>query len=219
MAGSDDTDDRKVKDLLDPATRADLERWFTLPSYEQLAERGVKPTEPVAIDDPELVELRRRRAAALEAVDPRLLAEHDARMITAGDMIKPLPPLEIQVDRSITSVDITKMDRQHTIAEPREYERNPTLEDDLKDCAPQALLRDLHRPELMFDKVFEIIDPGAEQRLDGMAVVAQMMATRWQQRSFATFAFAEARSALAELRAERRKPWAEIKIPNRTVTS
>jgi hypothetical protein len=215
MAGNDDSDDRRVKDLLDPALRADLERWFTLPSFDQLADRKTKPEPPA--ERPEVEALLKARANAIAAVDPALLADHVQRMDAAAAMIVPLPPLELRVDPSIARMDLGMIDRHHTIAEPREYERSPDVEDDLADRTPQALLRDLHRPELMFDKVFEMIDPGADQRLDGVALVREMMSTDWRMTVVPASATALGTAALDELRAVRRLPWTEIKIPSRAV--
>jgi hypothetical protein len=214
MAGNDDHQDRKVKDLLDPAMRAELERWFTLPSFDQVAEQGGR-VEPPPDDDPALVEFRKRAAEAVAAIDPVLLAAYERRLELGAGMIKPTPP---HVEPSIGLLDLAMIARQNTIAEPRDYERSPMLEDDLRDCTPQALLRDLHRPDLSFDKVFEILDPAAAQRLDGLAEVEQVMATDWRLRRFARLAHDDGRIAFDELRAYRRQPWAEIKLPGRTVT-
>ncbi|MBC7978209.1 MAG: hypothetical protein H7138_24760 [Myxococcales bacterium] len=207
-----DNDDRKVKDLLDPATRAELERWFSVPSFEQLADRGVRPQPPREEDVPEVAALLKARANALASVDPALLGDHIRRMDLAAGMIKPLPPLELRADPTIASVNFDLIDRQRTIAEPRAYERSSDIEDDLRDCTPQALLRDLHRSELAFDKTFELVDPAADQRLDGIAVAHEMMATDWRAPAFATFATELGRTAFDELRAVRRQPWAQIQV-------
>ncbi|MEO7736308.1 MAG: hypothetical protein ABIY55_35445 [Kofleriaceae bacterium] len=211
MAGPDDTDDnRKVKDLLDPAARAELERWFGLPSFEQVADGSAKLAPPP--DDPAIAEYHKRVAEALAAVDPVLLAGYERRMELAGAMIKPVPP---HVVPTIGLLDLAMIAR--TVADPRDYERSPDVEDHLSECTPQALLRDLHRPDLSFDKVFEI-DPDAARRFDGISMVEQAMATDWRLRQFLPLAFHHGRIAFDELRAERRQPWAELKLPSRSVT-
>lgn len=215
MSSNDDTD-KKVKDLLDPATRADLERWFNLPSFEQLGDRGVQPAPPP--EDPEREQIRKRQAEALAAVDPALLEAHRHRVEGEARMLKPLPPLRTHVDPSIAQVNLSQIDRQHTIAEPRDFERPSQIEDDLHECAPQALLRDLHRPDQTFHKVFEIVDPIAEQRIDATAAVSEVMSTSWRVRSFVTLAHDEGRAVYADLRATRRQPWGELQLPNRPVT-
>jgi len=129
----------------------------------------------------------------------------------------PLPPIESRIDPRIVRVDLSMIDRQHTIAEPRDFERPQQIEDDLRDCTPQALLRDLHRPDLTFDKVFEIVDPAAADRLDASAAAALAISTDWRVLSFSTFAYQEGRAVYDALCAERRQPWGELKIPGRSV--
>jgi hypothetical protein len=126
--------------------------------------------------------------------------------------------IDVRVDPSIAQLDLSMIDRQHTIAEPRELERPMELQDDLRDCTPQALLRDLHRPELDFEKVFEVVDMAAGQRMDIVAAVAEAMRTRWTLPPFGPTPLQEALALLRELRADRHAPWTEIRIPNRTVT-
>ncbi|HET9621396.1 MAG TPA: hypothetical protein VFP84_08530 [Kofleriaceae bacterium] len=213
---SDDAGDKKVKELLDAGTRADLERWFGLPSFEELAERGVKPAEPPP-EDPEMLEVRKKRAEALAAVDPALVEAHRRRTEPPPDLIKFTPNLTLRVDPDFSTIDLQMIESQHTIAEPREVEISEDLRDDLHDCTPQALLRDLHRPELTFDKVFEIVDVAADQRLDIVATVAEAMRTRWTlpATGFGPSPLAQARGLIRELRDVRHSPWGEIKIPGR----
>jgi hypothetical protein len=210
--------DQKVKELLDAGTRADLERWFGMPSFEELADRGVKPVEPPP-EDPEMAEVLRKRAEALAAVDPAWLEAHRKRTEPRADLIKFVPDLELRVDPDISTINLQMIENQHTIAEPREVEISEDLRDDLHDCTPQALLRDLHRPELEFEKIFEIVDAAAAQRIDIVATVAEAMRTRWTlPPSFGATPLQEARALLKALRDDRHSPWTEIKMPGRTVT-
>lgn len=209
MPDTPDSGDPKVKELLDSATRADLERWFGLPSFEQLAEQ------PAPAEDPESAALHKRRATAMAAVDPALLDALYRRFDPDPPLIRPLPPLALAVAREIAQVDLNRIEHT-TIAEPREVQRPDHIEDDLKERTPQALLRDLHRPELNFDKIFEFSDPLAEQRVDIPARIAEaLISTRLPmiERSFT-----QAYALMQELRAERRQPWAELRTPLRQVT-
>jgi len=52
----------------------------------------------------------------------------------------------------------------------------------------------------------------------GLRAVAQAMATRWTLPPLGKSPFHEARAALHEGREYRRRPWADIKMPNRRVT-
>src|SRR6185312_2403016 len=130
-----DDDDKRVKDMLDAATHADLERWFGLPSFDQLAEEG-KPVLPG--DDPEVLEVRKRRDAAMAAVDPALLSrilyrveEHPETLLERRQTID-------VVVKDVALFDATMVDKGFAIAEPREVEISEELRDDLKDCTPQA---------------------------------------------------------------------------------
>ena len=69
MAPTTTTRPETVKDLLDAATKAELARWFGLPSFEEPSSEAAPPPP----EDPETAELRERRAAAAAAVDPALL--------------------------------------------------------------------------------------------------------------------------------------------------
>ena len=213
-----DHGDRKVKDLLDAATRAELERWFGLPSFEQLADRGLHPTPPEPPEDPEVAAVRKRRSEAIAAVDPALLEAHRLRVESPDELIKPRPPVTLHVDPSISRLDQAMVDRLGSIAEPRQIERPEEVTDDLREATPQALLRDLHRPELDFDKQFEVVDAIADYRQDIAAIVAEVMTTHTRLPPPEDSPFQKARALLLELRAERHQPWTEIKMPLRRVT-
>jgi hypothetical protein len=214
---ADDADGPKVKDLLadtaklaevvDAATRAELEKWFGLPSFDQLAERGI------VAEDPEMVAAREQRERAIAAVEPALL---EALRVRAEREILPVraaPPLHA---RDIAMIDLDRVERMHVaIAEPRARELPPELEDDLKECTPQALLRDLHRSEDTFDKTFEMVDMAAAQRFDIVAEVASVMSTSWKLPPLGQLPSIEGRGLLAELRRLRRTPSTDIPTPNR----
>ena len=223
MASDDNPDqtgetatDKTVKELIDDATRADLERWFGLPSFQQVAEEPPKAPP----EDPDVVAVRERRQKAIAAVEPWMLEAHGRRTNPPDDLIKFKPSIELRIDPEVTLLDQSMIDRQATIAEPREVEIPEQLVDDLKDCAPQAILRDLHRPELYFDKTFDMIDPAAEQRLDAVSIVDELMATRFAIAPDWTSPFHEGREILRELRADRLRSWAHAlpHFPNRRVT-
>jgi hypothetical protein len=216
MSETEDDKDPKVKDLIDAATRADLERWFGLPSFEQLADQGIAPAPPP--EDEEMAAVRKRRAEAIAAVDPALLEAHRRRVEPRADLLRFQASIDVRVDPNIARIDLAGIEQGHSIAEPREVEIPEPLRDDLRDCTPQAMLRDLHRLELDFEKQFEIVDVSAEQRVDIVATVAEAMATRWTLPPFGASPFQEARALILELRDDRHRPWTEIRMPNRQVT-
>jgi hypothetical protein len=114
------------------------------------------------------------------------------------------------------------VERALTIAEPRQVERPDDIEDDLEQHTPQALLRDLHRPESYVPKRFELVDVAAEQRFDIVAEVACAMRTSWRLPPLGPSLFREADALLADARRVRRDSWpalwAEKPLPNRGAT-
>jgi len=203
---------RSLDDVVDAATQRELERWFGLPSFEQLAAQPKPP------EDPEMVAVRERREKALAAVDPALVERIRVRTeTTAESLLKFEPTIDIHVDPSVALLDVAMIER--AIAEPREVEIPEQLRDDLKDVTPQALLRDLHRPALDFEKTFEVVDMAAEQRFDIVAEVETVMATSWKLPPLGASPLVESRRMLDELRADRKKSWVDaikqLPLPNR----
>jgi hypothetical protein len=115
--------------------------------------------------------------------------------------------------------DQVMVDKQHTIAEPRDYERPGDLSDNLHECTPQALLRDLHRPELNFEKQFEIVDAAAESRVDRHAIIAEALAFRRESLRKIELRVRDARALILQARKDRRRPPSEwtARLPNRRV--
>ena len=217
MSDNQDNDDRKVKDVLDDATRADLERWFGLPSFEQLAEQGIVPAAPPA-EDPEFAERRKRQDEALAAVDPVWLEAHRLRVESMCAMVTPLPPIVLRVDPSIARFDHAMLEHAATVAEPREVERPGDLSEAMAERTPQALLRDLHRPEADFYKAFEQLDVMSDYRIDIPATITEAMTPSSALPPSAATPFQDSHALLLELRAERRQPWINIEMPLRRVT-
>ncbi len=196
-----------LSDVVDPATRAELERWFGLPSYTELAERGEEPAE-----DPEMVAARERRETATARVDPALLESLRRRSDVELLPVRVAPKLH--ADRRIARIDLERVEQIHTaIAEPREVERPEFIEDALKEVTPQALLRDLHRSEETFDKSFEIVDMAAEQRFDIVAEVAQAMATDLRLPPLGPGGFRQGYALVQEAQRLRRTPFTWVGLP------
>lgn len=216
MPDNNDNEDKKVKDLLDGGTRADLERWFGMQSFEALAEQGIQPEPP--IHDPEVIERRKRQDEALAAVDPALLERHRRRIAAMSDPVKPLPPIEVRVDPGIAQLDASMIEQRASVAEPREIERPDYIADALAERTPQALLRDLHRPELDFQLRLERTDAIAEYRTDPAERVTEIMKTSLRLPPAGVTPVQENRALLRELRVERRQPWINIEMPLRRVT-
>ena len=204
-----------VKQLLDAKTVAELERWFGLPSFQELAEQGPPPPP----EDPEVEAVREQRAKAIAAVDPALNEAHRRRVESGEGLIRFKALIDVRVDPSLPLIDLDVVEAR-AIAEPREVEIPEPLRDDLAECTPQAILRDLHRVETYFDKQLEVVDMAAEQRLDIVAAVDEAMRTSWKLVLDGRSLAAEGRALIAELREERMRDIAHFlpHFPNRRVT-
>ncbi len=210
--------DGGLEEVVDEATRAELERWFGLPSAEALEAQGLEP-EP---EDPDIAAVKERRAKAIEAVDPALLETVGARYAGKGErLIKFTQGIDVHVDPDIAMFDHAMLQKVSVVAEPRDVERPEDLDDDLKEVTPQALLRDLHRPETDFNKVFDVIDIAAEQKLDIVAEVDLAMKTSWKLPPLGKSPFVQCRELVDEVRRERAQSWPallrRLKLTNRRV--
>ncbi|HEY4059163.1 MAG TPA: hypothetical protein VGM39_21250 [Kofleriaceae bacterium] len=216
-----DDDDKKVKDLIAGSVdEAQLMRWFGMPSAaDGVAVENAPP--PPLEEDPEMVAVRERRAKAIAAVDPGMLAAIEHRLTPPDDLFRLPPPPPPLADPSIARLDMKMIENKAQIADERFYEISEEMQEDIKECTPQAMLRDLHRPEMFFDKTFHIPDPEEEGlTLDIVKEVAQAMATSWKLPPL-TDPSVELREVFTELRADRAKPWTDVlklNLPNRRVS-
>jgi hypothetical protein len=209
-------DGASLDSVVDATTQAELAKWFALPSVEVAREQGMDLPE-----DPELVAYREARARALAAVDPYILEtvyrriEDNTEAMFMFDAI-----IDIRIKTEMGCFDYAGVERQAFAIEPREREIDEDLRDEMKEVAPQALLRDLHRPEDEFEKQFEMIDPSADQRYDIVAAVDEAMKTSWRLPPMADVTpLEEQRRLIAADRAlRRRKWWTEVRMPNRKVS-
>lgn len=208
---------KPLEEMVDAATAAELARWFGLPSFQQVDEGEVK----LPAEDPEMLAVRERRAKAIAAVDPALLEAHRRRVEATEGLLKFEATIDVCVDLDLPLFDADMAERRSGLAEPREVERPEDLSDALAECTPQALLRDLHRPELMFDKEFEVVDVAAEQKLDAVAAVREAIATSWKLPELGDPSGVAIRRIMGEVRAERDAPWIDIPrrahLPNRRI--
>jgi hypothetical protein len=208
---TDENDDRKAKDVIDAATQRDLERWFGMPSFTQLEDEGKQALVPTPDIDPEMAAVIERRDKALANVDPVFLdaiyARHSA---DPDDLLVFEKTIDVRVaETDFGAVDDQLVTRTALIAEPREYELSDELKDDLRDCTPQAMLRDLHRPERYFDKELvwpDLAEAGLEQ-VDVVKEVKTAMTTRWTLPEPEEPPLVEAERQWDAVRNERRRNW------------
>lgn len=203
---------------LDLATQAKLARWFGADETGAFSARGLPDDDDDDVEDDahdvdgepfddEDDARRTRRAAALAAIDPALVARLEARAAVDLTTMSRLPPAPL-VLRDLSRVDPALIARTDAIAEPREVEIPEQLRDDLRECTPQALLRDLERPIFEFSIEFErgLQD---EAPLDAGAAARAAMATSSRRAPSAPLGHELATHA-ATMRALRATPWREL---------
>ena len=191
--------------------RAELERWFGLPSFSDVA-AAAGP-----VEDPDLKAGREAYERALAAVDPALLARLSSIYGVQDELLHFKETYRSVLDPSIARFDATMV---RDFAEGREYEWREDIADAMKECAPQAILRDLHRVEANFSITLERPYVEAEPNPLGESLAREIMAMNWQAPVAPATALAEGRAALASLRTDR---YLDISsalpdMPNRRVT-
>ncbi len=209
---------KSLKDIVDEKTAAALERWFGLPSFTALEEEGKAPP----VDSPQDAADLEKRAATLAAVSDSMLAGLDYRQHHAWDLITFKPLIDVRVDVEMGLFDESALTRLYTNSEVREIERPEDISDELKNHTPQALLRDLHRTEDTFDKLFEVHDEVAETAVDAVVEVRAAMATNYKLPDLGDPPGIALRKIFAQVRVDLRVPWRDLPkmldMPNRRVS-
>ncbi len=202
---------------LDPAVRAELESWFARPSAmvveEQVeAEAAPSPGLQLGFGDgmdaqlaAEAAARKKRVEAAAAVIYPWMydLLERHQRYD-----VRPIVPPAPVLDTSILAVAIPGEEEMATIGEPREYGLSREIEAALADAAPQAVLRDLYRPETEFTIQLTAPEEEGDQPTDGHREV--LAALDWRPEPVERLALAaSARTAHAEFREITAPPWPE----------
>ena len=195
---------------MDPATVLQLASWFGLPSFAAQQEDAAQAPPPRDEQlDPDLVARRAAHERAIAAVDPAILASIDARRARGATLTRLPPPLRLTVDENVSIVDEAMIARAGAVAEPREVEIPEALRDDLRECTPQAVLRDLHRSVEEFAIQFEVGALTAALPPNAGGMVREAMATNWHPPAAAS-RMLEARGLLDELAGAKRAPWGPL---------
>lgn len=194
---------------LDPATIAELAAWFGAPAqgFDE------PPPRRETHDERERRELWERRRRAMAAVEPELLERLEART-HAGDPFIRLPePPRLHLENPLNKFD-PKAFRIHQF-DVGEWEVPEDLRDMMEERAPQAILRDLHRPVLKWSLYLHPQDLGMDiGGARATQAISDAVGTRYQVRmAERPMASQEGRKLLAELRARLREPWDNIEIP------
>jgi hypothetical protein len=215
-----DDDDKRIKDIIGETSLAELSRWFGLPSFAQVTEMTGKSAEEALPEDEGVAQVREQRQRAIAAIDPGLLAQIEARHETAWGLLRFEAVLDVKVDPEIAAFDHAMLASIRTVAAPRELERPEDIEDELKERTPQALLRDLHRPELYFDKLYEV-DARTDRRFDAIAEVKAAMKADLSLPDLGPPTSRQLGEIIKETRAEHDLPWSTIpkraNLPSRRI--
>ncbi len=203
---------------LDPAVRAELESWFARPSalvVEEQVEAAQAPNQALllgfggGLNDAQLAAEAAARKKQVEAAAAVIypwmyhLLERHQRFD-----VRPIVPPAPVLDPSILAVTIPGEEEMATIGEPREYGLSREIEAALADAAPQAVLRDLYRPETEFAIELTAPDDESDQPVDGHREVLAALA--WRPEPVERLALAaSARAAHAEFRELTAPPWPE----------
>ncbi|MCE9571681.1 MAG: hypothetical protein K8W52_00855 [Deltaproteobacteria bacterium] len=193
---------------LDPATIAQLASWFGLPSYTELEERAAAAPEENA-DDKYWREIREKVAAAVEPA----MIERVASKVTSADrllQVHELAPMTTEVP--VLLHDERFSDQVGMASEPRVLELSHEHLGDLNECAPQAILRDLYRPEADFCEPCTWREPWGTAPPDDLIEVREIMKLRFPMPPWIK-PVAEYLEAVADMRAWKAKDWGALPIP------
>lgn len=177
----------EVEEQLDPRTMAELASWFSRPSRVEV-EESLEALQRPRLDEldaiaklgmamgmmtlEESAAQKEARANALAAVEPAMIALLERHNHTPERLLQPLPEVALHIDESVVPAWIraqlsTDDDEGPRIGEPRLLHRSPDIDKLLDDDnAPQAVLRDLHRPEQSFDRTFQPAFPPPPEEED-----------------------------------------------------
>ena len=201
---------RVPEEELDPATIAQLAAWFGAPLPSQDA--GPRPGFG---EDPEILEVRERRHRAAASVEPEFLAQFEAKPAEAEALLRLPEPLRLSIEeRPLAKLD---MDAWNLVLsqEIREHERPDDIIDALQERTPQAILRDLHRPEMYWQLTMHSISLGVDTAgTRGRARIEAAIHTRYAfHRSEMPLATRLASEGMAELRSRLAEPWENAYVP------
>lgn len=175
------------------------------------------PLTPAQEERKEIVE---RRARVLAAADPALVARLEQHEATADHLRSALPArgeaLLRVIDRPLALFDLDVWRLRESEANT-EIELSDEIRDIVAENAPQAFLRDLHRPVQMFGDVElrRIPSPTSSEALSrGRASVREAFEARRAEAGRLPLASREAAGGYAELREILARPWADARPAN-----
>lgn len=197
----------EASEELDPATVAQLAAWFGIPVATPVPDPSATP--PSKREEAAL-----RRQQALDAVDPAFLAAHEARWAQGDALLRINRPVGRRA-RSPSRFDLAAW-KLHASDEVREAERPEDVSDALKEPpTPQAVLRDLHRPDQQFllrllptDVGMDVAGMRTRSRID--TLLRTSYAVRMDDEPIPARLMLE---DMAALRAHLGEPWESFYVP------
>jgi hypothetical protein len=207
--------DSDVQAMLDPSTAAELAKWFGLPSFSELAERGEAPpsAEPSSSENALFAEQLKAREAAMSAAQPAFLDSIERWHLRNAQVRHDDSTAERALEKfaHVTTV-IEQFAHRMVVQLPTDRERPYDLDDAVRTCTPQALLRDLFRPAEVFPRYLQL-ESTREPVFEHKPKVSTYFHMPVAQ-SF-TSGFAELRESLTLIRELHATNWAELDLPNR----
>ena len=146
----------QLEQQMDAATIAQLASWFDMPNLA-VAQEQAELVAQESDEERQLAERAKRKADACAAADPRLL-HYVARHERAQIVVAPTFDVKSFVDESIVNPVVRAQLERQAAATPdvSEYEQPQDVYNIVHEHnAPQALLRDLYRPETEFNATLE----------------------------------------------------------------
>ena len=207
-----------IEAALDPQQLAELQSWFARPS-RQVVEEEIARTKRVSLGaglgdeyaeemDADSAARKKRVAELATVITPEMydcLERHERNAGRFRDLVPPAPVL----DPSILAITVPTEEQIATIGEPQFYTQPHDIEKDMEDAAPQAVLRDLYRPESEFAlQLVSQTDDEEQVVTDAHREVLAALAFR-PERVAVLDSAAEARAAHAEFRELIAPPWPE----------
>ena len=162
--------DSDLEEALDPNLLARLAAWFA---------EAPKPTTEKEQQNAYNEARGREKDRAAAAVDPVLYARLEEKGYYYSSLVEPLPPVGLAVDPTIARFDLQSW-QINAVDEIVDYERPDDIRALVSQNAPQALLRDLHRPVRPLPRMYlhpTMIAAGGGHPHD---MVSRLMTTSYQ---------------------------------------
>jgi hypothetical protein len=196
----------KFEDIIDQALIDRLTRWFGEP--DAAPNPAPEPPEPPDDGDDAAKEDEALRAAVAAAIFPDLLERLEQRADIRSLLFFPSAPgLVVERDVRRSRPDANAPLRSY---EPDEY-RVEGLRAVMRECAPQALLRDLHRPERDVSIPVPELHEVVMQRPAGWEAAQALRRSYFVKIDEISRGWAAAQAALDELSELLAKPWEDAK--------